>query len=166
MKRFAMIFASVAALGAGAGLVPTAILLPSAWAHEGMDEDNDSAGEPGDPKLPARTVEVTMAEDNGTMSYSPAEIDVKKGEQIRFVIKNAGILKHEFFLDSAAHNAQHKMAMQNNPEMTHHDPNAQSIEPGEQANLFWLFTKAGTFEFACLIPGHYEAGMHGKIVVK
>jgi uncharacterized cupredoxin-like copper-binding protein len=107
-----------------------------------------------------------MAEGNGTMAYSPAAVDVKKGEQIEFIIRNTGVLDHEFFLDSFEHNAAHKIAMQNNPEMQHHDANAARLAPGKDTVILWKFTKAGTFEFACLIPGHYEAGMHGRVVVK
>jgi uncharacterized cupredoxin-like copper-binding protein len=136
-----------------------------AFAHGG-DDDDYAAGEPGNSMKPSRTVEVTMSEANGTMSYEPAEIDVKKGEQIKFIVKNVGTLKHEFFLDSFDHNARHKIEMQKNPEMEHDDPNAQSIEPGQQKEILWKFSKLGSFEFACLIPGHYEAGMHGKVIVK
>jgi uncharacterized cupredoxin-like copper-binding protein len=52
------------------------------------------------------------------------------------------------------------------PDMEHDDPNAKRLAVGERGELIWKFTKAGEFEFACLIPGHYEAGMHGKIIVK
>ena len=134
-----------------------------ARAHGG---EEFAAGEPGDAKKPSRTIEVTMSEGSGTMTYAPPVIEVKKGEQIKLVVKNAGALKHEFFLDSFEHNAHHKIEMQKNPEMEHDDPNAQSVEPGKQVEVLWKFSKAGTFEFACLIPGHYEAGMHGKVVVK
>ena len=85
---------------------------------------------------------------------------------IKFIIKNAGTLDHEFFLNSFEHNAEHKIEMQKNPEMVHDEPNAQRLAPGKQIEILWKFSKAGTFEFACLIPGHYEAGMHGKVVVK
>lgn len=164
--RASAFVASALALSAVVGLAFSAASLPRAFAHEGHDDDDYAAGEPGDPGKPARTVEVTMSEGYGTMVYKPAEVDVKKGEQIKFIVKNAGALKHEFFLDSFEHNAHHKLEMQKNPEMEHDDPNAQSIEPGKQTEILWKFSKPGTFEFACLIPGHYEAGMHGKVVVK
>jgi uncharacterized cupredoxin-like copper-binding protein len=86
----------------------------------GEGEDDDfGAGEPGNPKMPSQTVEVTMSEDNGSMAYAPAEVDVSKGEQIKFIIKNAGTLKHEFHLDTFDDNAHHKIEMQKNPEMEH-----------------------------------------------
>jgi uncharacterized cupredoxin-like copper-binding protein len=125
-----------------------------------------AAGEPGDPKKPFRIIEVEMREGAGTMSYMPDRIEVKKGEQIKFVLKNAGALDHEFLLDSVEHNAKHKIVMQKNPEMEHDEPNGKRLQPKAGAQILWKFTKRGTFEFACLIPGHYEAGMHGTVLVK
>jgi uncharacterized cupredoxin-like copper-binding protein len=165
MRRLSKFSASLLMLVCGLALAFGATNISRAFAHGG-DDDDYAAGKPGNPTKPSRTIEVTMSEANGTMSYEPAEIDVKKGEQIKFIVKNVGTLKHEFFLDSFAHNASHKIEMQKNPEMEHDDPNAQSIEPGKQKEILWKFSKLGTFEFACLIPGHYEAGMHGKVVVK
>jgi uncharacterized cupredoxin-like copper-binding protein len=142
-------------------------ILKPALAHEGAADDDDfAAGEPGDAKKPFRVLQVTTTEKDGGMIYSPSEIDVTKGEQIKFIISNVGTLKHEFHLASVKENASHRLEMQKNPEMEHDDPNAQTVEPGKQAEILWRFSKAGEFEFACLIPGHYEAGMHGKIVVK
>lgn len=100
------------------------------------------------------------------MGYSVNRVEVKKGEQIRFRITNAGALAHEFMLDSIERNAKHKIEMQKNPEMEHDDPNGVRLEPGKVSEILWKFENEGTFEFACLIPGHYEAGMHGTVVVK
>lgn len=134
-----------------------------AAAHEG---DHFSAGAPGDPKKPARVVEVTMREGDGKMEFVPAQIGVKKDEQIRFVIRNSGALKHEFTLASVADNDKHAKLMMKYPDMEHDDPNAKSVDPGKTAEILWRFNKSGTFEFACLIPGHREAGMHGTVNVK
>ena len=126
-----------------------------------------AAGEPGDPKKPARTVEVTMMEtDDAKMLYRPDRIEVKRREQVRFVLKNVGKVDHEFMLDSVANNAKHKKEMEKNPDMEHDDPNGKRLAPAASNEIVWRFTKAGTFEFACLIPGHYEAGMKGTVVVK
>jgi uncharacterized cupredoxin-like copper-binding protein len=163
MRRPSKFSASALVLVCAVAIAFSAINNSRAFAHV---DDDYAAGEPGNPKKPSRTVKVTMSEANGTMSYDPAEIDVKKGEQIKFILKNVGTLKHEFFLDSFDHNASHKIEMQKNPEMEHEDSNAQSIEPGQQKEILWKFSKLGSFEFACLIPGHYEAGMHGKVIVK
>jgi uncharacterized cupredoxin-like copper-binding protein len=127
-----------------------------------------AAGEPGDSKKPVvRTVEVTMAEtDDAKMMFVPDRIEVKRGEQVKFVLKNAGKVDHEFMLDSAANNAKHKTAMEKNPDMEHDDPNGKRLTPSGSSGIVWRFTKAGTFEFACLMPGHYESGMHGTVIVK
>ncbi|MGO4684601.1 cupredoxin domain-containing protein [Hyphomicrobium sp. 2TAF46] len=125
-----------------------------------------AAGEPADPNKGFRVVELAMTEGSGTMAFTPDAIDVKTGEQIKFVIKNTGALDHEFKLDSNEQIAKHKIAMAKNPEMIHDDPNGTRLQPSKSGEIFWKFSKAGTFEFACLIPGHYEAGMHGKVVVK
>ena len=137
--------------------------LTRAVAHTGQ---TFAAGQPGDAKKPFRVVEIGMTDGPGTMTYAPNRIEVRKGEQIKFVLKNTGYLAHEFLLDSFANNAKHKIEMQKNPEMEHDDPNGKRVEPNKSAEILWRFTKAGTYEFACLIPGHYETGMKGTIVVK
>jgi uncharacterized cupredoxin-like copper-binding protein len=125
-----------------------------------------SAGEPGNPKKPARTVEVAMREGDGKMLFVPDRLEVKRGEQIRFVIVNVGELPHEFVLASTADNLKHAVLMQKYPDMEHDDPNGKTVQPKGRAEILWRFSKRGEFEFACLIPGHREAGMTGKIVVK
>lgn len=130
------------------------------------DAAHFSAGEPGDPKKPARTIEIVMKEEYGAMEYVPNKIEVKRNEQIRFVLKNADIQTHEFLLASVADNVKHAAVMKKHPEMVHDDPNGKTLAPKANAEILWRFNKAGTFEFACLIPGHREAGMLGTVVVK
>jgi uncharacterized cupredoxin-like copper-binding protein len=125
-----------------------------------------SSGAPGNPDAKSRTVKIVMKEGDGEMAYEPNRIKVKRGEQIRFVIKNDGALKHEFMLATVKENAEHGKLMERFPSMEHDDPNGKTIEAGESAEMLWKFTKAGTFEFACLIPGHHQAGMHGLVVVE
>lgn len=134
------------------------------YAHGG--EQHFSAGEPGDPQKPFRIVEITMQEAHGTMSYQPNALEVKRGEQIKFVVANAGLLAHEFILASTADNLKHAALMKKFPDMEHDDPNGKTLRPGTKAEILWRFTKAGTFEFSCLIPGHREAGMVGTVTVK
>ena len=135
--------------------------LGTAAAH-----DNFSAGRPGNPKKPARVVEVDMREADGKMLFSPDRVEVKRGEQIRFVLKNDGALEHEFILASTADNLKHAELMKKYPDMEHDDPNGKTLQAGGRSEILWLFDKKGEFEFACLIPGHREAGMHGTVVVK
>jgi uncharacterized cupredoxin-like copper-binding protein len=132
----------------------------------GHGHDDNAFGEPGDPQKPARDVIVMMQEGEGKMMFSPAKIIVRKGEQIRFKIQNDGVLDHEIVLATLQANLKHAEEMKKNPEMEHDDPNAKRVPPGKKGEIVWKFTKAGTFDFSCLIPGHREAGMFGSIVVK
>jgi uncharacterized cupredoxin-like copper-binding protein len=153
----------------GIALVSTMLFSANAWAGAGPPghgHENFSAGEPGDAKKPARAVQVTMREGDGKMMFIPDKIDVRKNEQVRFIIRNNGLLKHEFTLASVEDNDKHAELMKKYPDMEHDDPNAKSVDPGKTAEILWRFSKAGEFEFACLIPGHREAGMHGFVQVK
>lgn len=123
----------------------------------------DALGKAGDPKKISRTIEVEMSD---AMRFSPSNIKVKRGETIKFVLTNAGKVKHEMVLGSISELKEHAALMQKFPEMEHADPNMMSVEPGKTGELIWQFTKAGTFDFACLQPGHFEAGMVGKVAVK
>jgi uncharacterized cupredoxin-like copper-binding protein len=136
----------------------------AAQAHD--QHASFSAGEPGDPKKPARVVNVSMQEEGKKMLFDPALIAVHKGEQIRFILFNEGTESHEFVLATMEENRKHAELMKKFPEMEHADPNARRVGVFDESALVWKFTKRGEFEFACLIPGHYEAGMHGKIIVK
>ena len=127
-------------------------------------EDHAAAlGEPGDAAKATRTMEVDM---NDSMRYTPSTISIKRGETIKFIVKNTGNIKHEMVLGSIAELKEHAALMVKFPEMEHVDPNQVSVEPGKTGALVWKFTKRGTFDFACLQPGHFEAGMRGKIAVK
>ena len=119
-------------------------------------------GRPGDPGKVTRSVEVEMSD---AMRFKPASVRVKRGETIRFIVRNTGKLKHEMVLGTIKELKGHAELMRKFPEMEHADPNQVSVEPGKTGELLWQFTKAGTFDFACLVPGHFEAGMVGKIQV-
>jgi uncharacterized cupredoxin-like copper-binding protein len=165
LKHTSIITALGVLLTATAAILATHIAMPRpASAHE--DRGHFSAGEPGDPKKPARVVEIKMFEGSGKMGYEPARIEVRRGEQIRFVLQNDGEEDHEFILATVAENRKHAEVMKKNPDMEHDDPNAKRLLPHGHSEIVWKFTKRGTFEFACLIPGHYEKGMVGRITVK
>jgi uncharacterized cupredoxin-like copper-binding protein len=121
-----------------------------------------SAGEPGDPKKPSRTIEIAMSE----MEFDPYKIEVKRGEQIRFVLRNVGTEDHEFLLATTGENLKHAELMKKFPHMEHDDPNGVRVGPKKSAEILWKFTKAGTFEYSCLIPDRREYGMTGRVVVK
>jgi len=121
-----------------------------------------SYGAPGDPREAKRTVTVTMSDD---MRFAPAGVAVRRGETVRFVVRNAGRLKHEMMLGSEEELVEHAKAMQEHPDMEHDDENAVTVPPGETRELVWRFTRAGRVDFGCLVPGHYEAGMKGHVRV-
>jgi uncharacterized cupredoxin-like copper-binding protein len=146
----------------GRSIMPIVLLgwATVAAAHE--QHGGYSAGEPGNPKQPAREIVVVMKE----MDYSPAVIEVKRGEQIRFVIRNLGSEDHEFLLATTAENLKHGEVMKKHPDMEHDDPNGVRLAPKKSGEILWKFSKAGTFEYSCLIPTHREFGMIGKVIVK
>ncbi len=143
-------------------LALAALSTAPAFAHDKHGHENYSAGEPGDPKKPARTVEVLLNE----MDYTPAKIEVKRGEQIRFVLRNVGKEDHEFLLATTKENLAHADEMKKHPHMEHDDPNAVRLAPSKTAEILWKFSKPGTFEYSCLIPDHRDNGMIGHVTVK
>jgi len=162
MSRSILLSTLVLSLAVLAGPVSAG---PGASGH-GHGNSGFAAGEPGNPKKPARTVVITMREGDGTMIFNHNHVEVRRGEQIRFVLQNTGELDHEFVLATTKENDKHAELMKKQPEMEHDDPNAKRVAPKKAGELVWRFTKAGIYEFACLIPGHREAGMHGTVVVK
>ncbi len=141
----------------------TALAGPGAAGHH----DGEVAyGKPGDPKKPARLVQIAMGEKDGKMHFIPNRIEIRRGEQIKFQLRNNGEMDHELVLATLAENLKHAIEMQKNPDMEHDDPNAKRLAPKKTGEIVWAFTKAGEFDFSCLIPGHREAGMTGTVVVK
>jgi len=138
----------------------------SGGAYGHGDEHETAYGKPGDPKKPARVVQVVMREQDGKMTFIPDKLRVRKGEQIRFQLRNNGEVDHEFVVGTVEENLKHMKEMEKNPDMEHDDPNAKRLKPKSTGELIWQFTKAGTFDFSCLIPGHRPAGMFGTIVVE
>jgi len=144
------------------GIALLALTVVPAIGHEQHSHATYSAGEPGNAAKPSRTIEVTMSE----MEFNPSRIEVKRGEQIRFIVRNAGAEDHEFLLASTEDNLKHADAMKKDRHMAHDDPNGVRLAPKKSAEILWKFTKAGTFEFACLIPDHRDYGMTGRVTVK
>jgi len=132
----------------------------------GHGSEETAYGEPGDPKKPARIVQVIMREGDGRMLFVPNRIEVRRGEQIRFLLRNKSEQPHEFVLATLADNLAHAEVMKKNPDMEHDDPNGKRLGPHQTGEIVWRFTRAGAFDFSCLIPGHREAGMFGTIIVK
>jgi uncharacterized cupredoxin-like copper-binding protein len=99
------------------------------------------------------------------MRFTPASITAKQGETLRFTIKNSGKVKHEFVLNTEKELKEHYALMKKFPEMEHAEPNMVTVAPGQTGEVIWQFTKAGKIDFACLQPGHYDAGMKGAVTV-
>ncbi|MFT3666557.1 plastocyanin/azurin family copper-binding protein [Piscinibacter sp.] len=149
-------------------------LSPITWAHGDEAHTKPRAydpkkveatafGQEGNPKKVARTIEVDMSDD---MRFTPASLTVGKGETVKFVVRNRGRVLHEMVLGTQEAIAEHAALMQKFPEMEHADANMAHVQPGKAGDIVWQFSQAGEFQFACLQPGHFEAGMVGKLTVK
>ncbi len=141
-------------------LVP--FLMAATAAMAGPDHGSGSVGEPGKASNVTRTINVDMTDN---MRFTPADISVQQGETIRFVVKNSGAVKHELVLGTPAELKEHYAMMLKMPGMEHADDNMVSVAPGKTGEIVWRFTKSGKVDFACLQPGHYDAGMKGLVTV-
>lgn len=170
-------------------LLPAVALLLATGAHasggHGDHHGSDDIGKPGEAADVSRTIDVTMLDNY----FEPETLSVKSGETIRFRVRNDGALVHEFNIGTADMHEAHQEEMQMMVEhgvikadeidyemmemdmgdghsMKHDDPNSVLMEPGETAEIIWTFGEAKTLEFACNVPGHYQAGMYGDIDVE
>jgi uncharacterized cupredoxin-like copper-binding protein len=107
-------------------------------------------------------VQITMLD---SMRFSPDTITAKLGETIRFTMKNTGTLGHELVIGTQATLDEHAALMAKFPSMEHDEPYMAHVGAGHHGSIVWTFNRPGSFAFACLIPGHYQAGMVGKITV-
>jgi uncharacterized cupredoxin-like copper-binding protein len=134
----------------------------AAGKHDGGHGHGDEIGKPGIASKATRTVKVDMTDG---MRFNPSSIEVKQGETVRFIVTNSGKLKHELVLGTEKELREHYEVMKKNPEMEHADPNMVTLGGGKTGEIVWQFTKAGKVDFACLQPGHYDAGMTGAVNV-
>jgi uncharacterized cupredoxin-like copper-binding protein len=116
----------------------------------------------GSAQAARRTIDIGMGDD---MRFKPDRIEVRLGETVKFVVRNSGKLMHEFVIGTRAENDKHAALMAKYPDMEHDEPHMAHVAPGETGEIVWTFNRAGDFEFACLIAGHYQAGMVGRIKV-
>ncbi len=155
------------AVAMGLSLVPHAIAHAdkphAAKEKKTISPDEQPWGREGDPKKLSRTITIAMTDN---MRFTPERIEVKQGETIRFIVKNNGKVMHEMVIGTPAELAKHAELMKKHPNMEHDEPYMAHVAASKQVDLVWQFTKAGKFEFACLLPGHFEAGMRGTITVK
>ena len=129
----------------------------------GHDEGGETAiGKPGVAAQAKRTINIDMGDN---MRFTPSNIQVKQGETVRFVVKNTGQIKHELSMGTEKELLEHLEQMRKFPDMEHDEPSKVTLQPGKQGEIVWQFTKGGAVNFACLMPGHYEAGMKGVVQV-
>lgn len=161
MKKFS--YFSIAVLLASAS---TLAFSHGDEAHAGkagpVKKEQKEWGIAGDASAIKRTVTLSMSD---SMRFTPDKIDVKQGETIRFVIKNSGKLMHELVIGKKKDLDEHAALMMKFPGMEHEEPYMAHVASGKTGEIVWTFNKPGSFDFACLIAGHYQAGMVGKITV-
>lgn len=131
-------------------------------AHEHSGESTLWFGHPGEADKVKRTIALTATD----IKFAPMQITVAAGETVKFEIANNGKLDHEFILGSAEEQVEHdkEMTAMAGMKMTH--INGVSVAPGKTGALIWTFTKAGTLQYACHVPGHYVAGMVGQLTIQ
>lgn len=121
-----------------------------------------AVGVKGDPKDVNRTIYMVLSD---SMKFAPSKIMVNSGETVRFFISNTGQIPHEFVIGDKQSMQAHAKMMRDMPNMKHDESNMVSLQPGQKSAIVWKFTQAGMVDFACLVPGHLEAGMTGEIMV-
>lgn len=131
-------------------------------AKRAISKEEHAFGREGDPRQARRTISVDMAD---TMRFTPAEITLRQGDTIKFVVRNSGKVMHEMVIGTEEELKKHAEMMKKHPTMEHEEPYMAHVKPGAREEITWTFTKAGTFMYGCLIPGHFEAGMKGTIKV-
>ena len=154
-------------------LIATAMSITASGALAHGDEDHKKASAPvkkeqkewgiaGDAKDVKRTIKLSMSD---MMRFTPDKIDVKQGQTVRISLRNTGKILHEMVIGTKKELDEHAALMLKFPDMEHDEPYMAHVPPGKTGEIIWTFNQPGEFDFACLIPGHYQAGMVGKIRV-
>lgn len=159
MKPITLLYFSVALLASPAAGHDD----ESAHHHDHAAAAEAPYGRAADPARATRTIAINMSDQ---LRFSPAQVSVQKGEVVHFVVKNSGKLEHEFVLGTLPELKEHAQMMQKHPGMQHDEPHMTHVAPGEARNITWQFTESGEFYYGCLVPGHFEAGMLGKVRVR
>lgn len=153
--------------------ITAALTAAPVWAHGDaqapksaktgtISNEEKSFGKAGDPKKVVRTIKVDMSD---KMRFTPSALTIKQGDTIRFVVSNSGKAMHEFVIGTLTELKEHAELMKKFPNMEHDEPYMAHVSPGKTETIVWQFSKGGEFHFGCLLPGHFEAGMVGKINV-
>ena len=128
-----------------------------------ISTEEKAFGREGDPKRATRTIRIDMSD---KMRFNPGTIEVKRGEIVRFEVKNSGRTIHEMVLGTMQELQEHAELMRKHPGMEHDEPYMAHVAPGKTERIVWHFDKPGEFYYGCLIPGHFESGMVGRITVR
>ena len=152
-------------------IVLSLLAVPPAWAHDNHAPASTKTAAPeqkpwgiaGTTQQVQRTVTLTMTDN---MRFTPDRFEVKRGETLRLRVRNAGQLMHELVIGTRAELEAHAGMMAKHPGMEHDEPYMTHVAPGKTGEIVWTFNRAGEFEFACLIAGHFQAGMKGTITVR
>ena len=131
-------------------------------ASAAVKKEQTDWGIAGDAKAVKRTIEIKMLD---TMRFSPDRIEVRQGDTVRFVLKNNGKTMHELVIGTKKVLEDHAAMMLKFPNMEHEEPYMAHVAPGKSGAIVWTFNRAGEVDFACLIAGHFSAGMKGSILV-
>ena len=157
------IVAAIAAFGIAQGALAHGEKAGAAPAFDYAKAEPTPFGIAADPRKAKRTIRVGMSD---AMRFTPSHIEVRRGEVVRFVAANKGQVLHEMVLGTREELEKHAELMKKFPGMEHDEPHMAHVAPGRTGEIGWRFTQPGTFHFGCLIPGHFEAGMVGKITVR
>lgn len=131
--------------------------------HASPHEDKFTFGRPGKAGQVQKTIHITALD---SMRFRPSTVQVHPGETVRFIVTNAGKLRHEFVIGDRREQTEHEKEMRAMPNMPMHDPNGISLAPGQTKTLIWQFAGTpGVVEYACHEPGHFAAGMIGRVYV-
>ncbi len=171
-KNFYQTFlaASLCAVGLVGAL--SAVAMSTAQAHEqtshakkrvAVAKEQKPWGIAGDARAVTRTIQLTMTDN---MRFTPERIEVRQGDTVKFVVKNHGNMLHEFVIGTKKELDDHAAMMLKFPNMEHDEPYMTHVKRAGTGEVVWHFNRAGEFDFACLIAGHYQAGMVGRIVVR
>lgn len=134
-------------------------------AEGAHDQAPFAFGRPGDPAKVDRAIRIKALD---SFRYDKSKLTVRAGETVRFIVTNAGKIRHEFVLGDAAEQREHEQEMRDMPAgmVMPDEANGISLAPGQTKSIVWQFAGPGTVECACHEPGHFEAGMIGRIIVE
>jgi uncharacterized cupredoxin-like copper-binding protein len=149
-----------------ASVVISSLYAGNAIAAGTHDGGHYTFGEPGTVEEITQTVRVDIVDAEGEMRFVHEPMTIRMGDVVKFVVTNKGELDHEFSVGDSPSQRAHALMMEKMPDMKHeNDATTVTLAPGETKEVIWAFTKPinGSIEFACQMPGHYQAGMVSKV---